>query len=133
MGKADADKHVSKEDVSLVSSFIEEPVCTEKRSRNLKRMDAARAYTLETLGAYGAEAVQTLVSLMHDSEKDDIRLRAAMRLLEYNVGKPTEAKMQDNSKTISLSDDEFEEIITDGEEEKLQKIIEDRYGRNSKR
>lgn len=133
MGKADADKHVSKEDASLVSSFIEEPVCTEKKSKNLKRMDAARAYTLETLGAYGAEAVHTLVSLMQDSEKDDIRLRAAMRLLEYNVGKPVEMKNQDKGKVVSLSDDEFEEIIVDGDEEKLQKIIEDRYGRNSKR
>ncbi len=84
-------------------------------------MDAARAYTLETLGAYGAEAVHTLVSLMQDSEKDDIRLRAAMRLLEYNVGKPVEMKNQDKGKVVSLSDDEFEEIIVDGDEKKLQK------------
>ena len=66
---------------------------------------------------------------MQDSEKDDIRLRAAMRLLEYNVGKPVEMKNQDKGKVVSLSDDEFEEIIVDGDEEKLQKIIEDRYGR----
>ena len=70
---------------------------------------------------------------MRDSEKDDVRLRATMRLLEYIVGKPVEMKNQDKGKVVSLSDDEFEEIIVDGDEEKLQKIIEDRYGRNSKR
>lgn len=131
MGKTDANKQLK--EGSLVSSLIEEPVCTPKTTKNLKRMDAARAYTLETLGAYGAEAVQTLVSLMRDSEKDDVRLKAATRLLEYNVGKPTEIKITEKDSSIKLSDDEFEEIIVDDNEEKLQKIIEGRYGKNSKR
>ena len=131
MGKTNEDEQLK--EGSLVSAIIEDTVCSPKQKRNLQRMDKARAYTLETLGAYGADAVRTLVSLMQDSEKDDVRLKAAIKLLEYNVGKPSEMKHDDRDKQVKLSEDEFEEIIVEDNEQKLQEMIEKRYGKNSKR
>lgn len=118
---------------SICAAIIEEPVTNEKVTAKLARMESEKEATLATLSCYGREAIEKLAELMRSADKDDVQFKAAVKILEYTVGKPAESKpIEPNKKSIPISDNEFEEIIEDGDEEKLQKMIESKYGKTNK-
>lgn len=133
MGKVDKERVDLDEGTSIVEQLIQKPIQSNYINKKMRSMEAARENALATMGDYFAEALTTMVDLMRNAEKDDIRYKASAKIIEYAVGKPTEIKKPDEPKPINLSDEEFEEIIDDGDEEKMQKIIEGRYGKDSKR
>jgi hypothetical protein len=62
-------------------------------------------------------AKEVVIDLLNNSQKDDIRLRSAIDILDRSYGKPTQ-RTEVTTQGISLSIDLTSALLTDTEEEK---------------
>ena len=110
----------------LVAELIQTPVNTKRRREEMALQAKRRENTIKKIQLYAPEAVETLVDIMRLG-KDQERLKAAVKLLEYAVGKPSENKHREELKETVLTPEEYEEITAEDDEEELQRMIEERY------
>ena len=110
----------------LVAELIQTPVNTKRRREEMALQAKRRENTIKRIQLYAPEAVDTLVDIMRLG-KDQERLKAAVKLLEYAVGKPSENKHMEELKETVLTPEEYEEITAEDDEEELQRMIEERY------
>ena len=103
----------------LVAELIQTPVNTKRRREEMALQAKRRENTIKKIQLYAPEAVETLVDIMRLG-KDQERLKAAVKLLEYAVGKPSENKHMEELKETVLTPEE-------DDEEELQRMIEERY------
>lgn len=64
---------------------------TKGQSGNPGGRPKVAAEVKELAQQHGREAVETLVRLMREAEKDEVRVRAAESLLDRGYGRPTQA------------------------------------------
>lgn len=89
--------------------------------------------TVRTIDLFAGEAVQTLVDIMRVGKNGD-RLRAASKILEYSLGKPTDITAVKDAavEASTMTDAEYADVTGDKTEEELQEIIERKYRKNGK-
>ena len=114
----------------LVAELIQTPVNTKRRREEMALQAKRRENAIKKIQLYAPDAIDTLVDIMRLG-KDQERLKAAVKLLEYAVGKPPENKHMEELKETVLTPEEYEEITAEDDEEELQRMIEERY-RNGK-
>lgn len=112
----------------LVAELISKPTLSQKRKEELALQKRRRESAYRKLLDYSPEAVETLVDIMRLGSNSD-RLKAAIKILEYTVGKPSENKNMDELKETVLTPEEYEDVITDENEETIQLMIEEGYSR----
>lgn len=114
----------------LVAELIQTPVNTKRRREEMALQAKRRENAIKKIQLYAPDAIDTLVDIMRLG-KDQERLKAAVKILEYAVGKPSENKHMEELKETVLTPEEYEEITAEDDEEELQRMIEERY-RNGK-
>ena len=114
----------------LVAELIQTPVNTKRRREEMALQAKRRENAIKKIQLYAPDAIDTLVDIMRFG-KDQERLKAAVKILEYAVGKPSENKHMEELKETVLTPEEYEEITAEDDEEELQRMIEERY-RNGK-
>lgn len=112
----------------LVAELISKPTISSKRREELAVQKRRRESAYRKLVDYAPEAVDTLVDIMRLGNNSD-RLKAAIKVLEYAVGKPVDNKGIDELKETVLTSEEYEEVINDESEETIQLMIEEGYSR----
>lgn len=112
----------------LVAELISKPAISRKRKEELAVQQRRKEKAYGKLLDYAPEAVDTLVDIMRLGNNSD-RLKAAVKVLEYAVGKPAENKNMDELKEKVFTIEEYEEVITDENEETIQLMIEEGYSR----
>ena len=110
----------------LVAELIQTPVNTKRRREEMALQAKRRENAIKKIQLYAPDAIDTLVDIMRLG-KDQERLKAAVKILEYAVGKPSENKHMEELKETVLTPEEYEEITAEDDEEELQRMIEDRY------
>ena len=110
----------------LVAELIQTPVNTKRRREEMALQAKRRENAIKKIQLYAPDAIDTLVDIMRLG-KDQERLKAAVKILEYAVGKPSENKHMEELKETVLTPEEYEEITAEDDEEELQRMIEERY------
>lgn len=118
----------NKKDVSFVSELISSTeLQAQKKEVPKLPPKQARQKTRAALDIYSVEALEHLLDIMRfGSEKN--RLKAAIKVIEYSIGKPSDRK--ESAEVIedeNITDVEFRELIDEDKEGTLQDIIEAVY------
>lgn len=114
---------------SLVATLTDRPLEPVRPRTAVKHVKGA---VVRAMTNHSVEAVETLVDIMRNGA-DKERLKAAVRILDYTIGKPSEQK---ESKEVleeeHVTDVEFQELLNEDKEEELQDLIEERYDKKRK-